>query len=291
MVAKNLVRAGAPLGNELPKVGFVSTPWQGLMGDEFAVAVESAGDPPEVSLGAVAESGKAIAVIVTEEVPASRHHVAARINALLGPARCIVWHQPQAGEPQDTDAVEAGHGQTTGLRIETYRNDILMYGLWPEDSWIRAARHAHEAYRRVYVDETGPERNLWWHSDPSKKLKNKTRLDNIRQVHQALTGSLGEDAVWKAREPGGAAWEPSEPLLDMLGKAEHERWCRDRFADGWTLSPEKDSDKLTHPQLVDWDVLPVDAQARSILAGQRILQHLSASGFVLAGCDACGECQ
>jgi hypothetical protein len=36
----------------------------------------------------------------------------------------------------------------------------------------------------------------------------------------------------------------------------HERWVEDKRRNGWTLGPEKDSERKTHPCMVPYDRLP-----------------------------------
>lgn len=281
VMAENLLAGGLPGdGVGLPALGYVATPWDGLAGDEQPTLVTGEVDRREIG-------DTPVAVIIADEVPADRHHLAARINTLLDPRRCIVWQQPQAGDLDGVEETESADGQSLRLRIETYRNDILLYGLWPEDSWIRAARHAHERYRRVYFDEGGaesPTRHPWWHSNPviPPKDRKAIRDDNIRQVHQALTLTLAGGGAWVVRAPGEDAWKPSETQVDRLGQAEHERWCADRIAGDWTWGPVRNNTTKKHPQLVAWSELDEADQERSLVAGQHILMHISASGFALS---------
>ncbi|SKA21697.1 RyR domain-containing protein [Enhydrobacter aerosaccus] len=44
-------------------------------------------------------------------------------------------------------------------------------------------------------------------------------------------------------------------VLEALAEREHERWCRDRWLDGWTYAPTRDDALLHHPNLVPYDQL------------------------------------
>jgi hypothetical protein len=45
-------------------------------------------------------------------------------------------------------------------------------------------------------------------------------------------------------------------LAGLTARQNHENWVADKTAEGWHLGPEKDPEKLTHPDLVPWDELP-----------------------------------
>jgi hypothetical protein len=43
--------------------------------------------------------------------------------------------------------------------------------------------------------------------------------------------------------------------VERLAEMEHERWCKDRTADGWVYAPVKLVEKKEHPDLVSWEKL------------------------------------
>ena len=45
-------------------------------------------------------------------------------------------------------------------------------------------------------------------------------------------------------------------LTETLARDAHETWARQRLAEGWTLGPERDDTRKTHPGLVPYDALP-----------------------------------
>jgi hypothetical protein len=44
--------------------------------------------------------------------------------------------------------------------------------------------------------------------------------------------------------------------VDELAKYEHERWKREKEAQGWKYGPEMNSDRLEHPDIIEWEKLP-----------------------------------
>ena len=79
----------------------------------------------------------------------------------------------------------------------------------------------------------------------------------------------------------GEAFEPSADELDLLAREEHERWARQRRADGWCYGPVRDDEALRHPMLIPYDDLPVDEQQKDIDAVLEIPALLAAAGLGL----------
>jgi len=47
--------------------------------------------------------------------------------------------------------------------------------------------------------------------------------------------------------------------------AQHDAWCNDKYAAGWTFGVEKDPTDKRHPCLVSFDQLPREQQAKDVL--------------------------
>ena len=52
---------------------------------------------------------------------------------------------------------------------------------------------------------------------------------------------------------------------DAPDSAQHDAWCADKRATGWTYGPEKDAAKKQHPCLVPFEELPHFQQAKDKL--------------------------
>lgn len=46
--------------------------------------------------------------------------------------------------------------------------------------------------------------------------------------------------------------------LEDLADKEHDRWCRERLADGWVYGPVRDNANKIHNAIVPWLELPED---------------------------------
>jgi len=67
--------------------------------------------------------------------------------------------------------------------------------------------------------------------------------------------------------------------LEMLARAEHERWMRDRKASGWRHGSQRDERKKIHPDLVDWNDLAEDRRELDRDAVRKLPAYLAAGGF------------
>lgn len=45
----------------------------------------------------------------------------------------------------------------------------------------------------------------------------------------------------------------------------HAKWCLEKRDNGWTYGPVKDAERCTHPDMVAFEDLPLDAQVKSHL--------------------------
>ena len=64
-----------------------------------------------------------------------------------------------------------------------------------------------------------------------------------------------------------------------LAELEHERWCRERTAEGWTAGPTRDDERKVTPYLVDWDQLPEDVKDYDRNAVRALPELLTFAGY------------
>ncbi|MBT0958269.1 hypothetical protein IV417_12800 [Alphaproteobacteria bacterium KMM 3653] len=124
-----------------------------------------------------------------------------------------------------------------------------------------AARAHHEAYETFMTGR--PAQTPW------AKLPERFRTSNRRAIQHIpaklasagfdLGGHLGVAQGLPVLKAGEALCQDAE-VLDQLSRLEHDRWMMDRWLDGWRFAPERDDDRLLHPDLVPFDELSAQTQ-------------------------------
>lgn len=143
--------------------------------------------------------------------------------------------------------------------------------------------------RAVHADYVRREREAGHTADdnPSmvgwEELPEHLRESNRRQADDigAKVRSVGRAIVplqdW-AREPDAFSSEE----VELLARAEHERWMRERTGQGWRYAPGvKDIQRRTSPDLVEWERLTEDARELDRGAVRAIPALLAGAGLTM----------
>ena len=78
--------------------------------------------------------------------------------------------------------------------------------------------------------------------------------------------------------------EDTNAALEVLARMEHDRWCAQRWLDGWTyLSGPKDGESRTSPHLVSWQELPEAIREYDREAVRAIPLRLEEAGKKIVG--------
>ena len=67
--------------------------------------------------------------------------------------------------------------------------------------------------------------------------------------------------------------------IEILAQMEHERWCEEKRANGWTYGPERNDPDKKNPLLVKWEELPPWAKDMNRDMVRLIPEHLVKAGF------------
>ncbi|MBX3284531.1 MAG: NAD-binding protein [Actinobacteria bacterium] len=140
------------------------------------------------------------------------------------------------------------------------------------------ARAIHEDYvaRARQLGITGSAVAEWDQLDAGTQESNRRAADGavaaLALVGCVLTPLYGWDG-------GGFAFHEDE--LEVLARAEHERWCDDRRRAGWTYAAVRDNDRRRHPALVSWEELPEHEKAKNREQAAELPGVLARAGFEL----------
>ncbi len=111
------------------------------------------------------------------------------------------------------------------------------------------ARAIHERWRREAIanGDAAPE---WQDLDESRKASSRHQARHI-PAHLRTIGC----AVEPLTHGQSTDFSFTESEVKTLAAAEHDRWNRERAADGWTLAAEKNVALKQTPYLLPWEQL------------------------------------
>lgn len=86
-------------------------------------------------------------------------------------------------------------------------------------------------------------------------------------------------------------WEVGQPVfkpeeIEAMAETEHERWCADRTADGWTYGKVRDNIQLRHPDLVPWSQLDESTREKDREAVRELPTVLAREGLAIVRSEA-----
>ena len=141
----------------------------------------------------------------------------------------------------------------------------------------RLARRLHAAYRKRRIEalarQGGTERSdlpAWQDLEETYRQANRRAVDFIPSAR--LGAGLADWWNSAAGLPEAMIRDPE--MLEHLSRMAHHSWRADRELDGWTPAPIRDSARLLHTDLVDYDRLTeekkeLDREPIRLLAGLR----------------------
>jgi len=118
-------------------------------------------------------------------------------------------------------------------------------------SFEAIARALHERWRAEQI-AAGNHAPAWAELDESRKESSRAQARDIAAKLRSLEYELAPLHDWDA-----ASFTFTNPEIKTLAIAEHDRWMRERLADGWTLG-DKDVQQKKSPYLVPFEDLPDD---------------------------------
>jgi hypothetical protein len=207
------------------------------------------------------------AVVIVDDGLENGLHEGGRIARLHPDTPVFVLTPPGAGVPADQGISRPIFG-----RMIPFQRGLLVDGEVPEDTWRRVARHWHECYRLSHPVAPGDPRSA--RRLPWAELDQSTREDNNLQLRSILTQVAALGRRWEPARlvPPGSFIELSQPDLERVAMAEHDRWYRRRLAAGRLAG----AGSLAVP----WAELPDGERAQRVADARQQLAQLEDVGFL-----------
>lgn len=141
------------------------------------------------------------------------------------------------------------------------------------------ARAIHEEYVHKQTEdgatpETNPSMVPWEELPEHLKESNRRQADDIGAKLRAIGCEIEP-----VSGPASDSFRFAPHEVEHLARLEHDRWWKEREADGWTFAPEKDVTEKKSPYLVEWEELSEEIREYDRIAVRGIPAFLARAGF------------
>ncbi len=160
-----------------------------------------------------------------------------------------------------------------GVAERVYTKNLVLHGT--RELLARAA-HADYLSGLPSTNRRGSSAVPWYRLPETFREASRRQADHMR----VKLATLGYSIVpLPLPEPDGRPVTIDPEHVEPLAVAEHERWMRERTADGWSYGPAKSEGLKTSPNLVPWERLPSEERDKDRYAVSNLPQQLERAGF------------
>ena len=191
--------------------------------------------------------------------------------------RIVVLTTQHSGMATLVSGIRAGSSPLAVFDVleETCRPDILLNG-----TIELLAQALHRDYVRQQAGPNGdgdnPSRRAWDDLPETTREANRAQAAGVGAVLAAIGCRIQPWTDWTSGTPAFSSDE-----IERMAEVEHDRWCRERAAEGWTYAPTKDDVRRTTPYLVPWLDLAEDVKELDRTAVRAFPGLLTFAGFAI----------
>jgi len=192
--------------------------------------------------------------------------IVARVSEGAGLATLLPDGAGTAGEFGDVHAF--------ALLDETCRPEVLLQSV---NETIAQAMHKdylrHEM-AKGHALGSRPAMHPWRDLREDLREANRAQADHLADKLQAFGYGIASLTDSDAEQ-----FRFSDEEAEGMARMEHERWCDERRAQGYSFGSERDDDRKTHPDLVPWEQLSDEAREKDRAMVRDLPAFLAKAGF------------
>lgn len=150
--------------------------------------------------------------------------------------------------------------------------------LFDDGTHENLARAIHEHYLQEELSK-GKELYSTPALQPWEALSAELKQSNLHQADHIGTKLRAVNCGIKPWVSGNATtFEFSSDEIETMAQLEHDRWMKEKKAQGWQLG-QRDNENKRHPDLLSWENLPENAREKNRQAVRQIPLLLARAGF------------
>ena len=143
---------------------------------------------------------------------------------------------------------------------------------------LAQAIHADYAAKMRDAGQTNHPNAVEWDALPDEfKESNRAQARDIGAKLAAAGFFIDAGGRASSRAVYVESFDPSTTLL--LARFEHDRWMKEKLANGWVYAPVRDNAKKHHPCLVPYEELSLEEQQKDINVVNNIIPLLTSVGL------------
>jgi hypothetical protein len=228
----------------------------------------------------LAQTGKTTAFVCIDDTDDALREGLAMAHSLAGSGGHVVICLPQSSPFAGVIAARSGLIDDVMGTLSVF--GVLQEGCVPADIRADFTEQLARAIHSAYVAMEAAKGNT---AAANPSMVPWERLpENLQQANVSQAADIGVkmDAIGAVIIPLSAAAPPftfTGDEIERLARMEHDRWMRERAANGWKYGQQRDNDRKLHPDLVDWAHLSDEAKAKDRNAIRTLPETLDDAGF------------
>lgn len=165
------------------------------------------------------------------------------------------------------------HVHTFSLLDRTCTPQLLSSG--PHEYLARALHEEYARHQGKAGSADSPARLTWSQLPEPIKESNRKQVDRIGANFEAVGCRIAPLMDWDS-----SPVEFSHEEIEAIARREHEGWCSDLRRKGWVFAPgSKNTNKKTHPDLVEWEHLPESEKEKNRAPVRELPAFLIRAGY------------